>query len=1382
MEDNKLPIDELDTEETLLYKYSYAHQVPSKYINLIPPPKKLYYKDEKIPNIKDILNSYNYENIIINILNDINILTDINNITLNEIHDKYNHYISFNDIINIFYLSTKKGLSVNKEAYTIISDSIKDKYYLLDIYNYLIELNLKSEFSTILDIYYNNLGYANISINDIIIENIIRNYYIYIGNTEKIISISDIKDDYKSWIVKYKNSLEYIYNKLDRIEIIHKTLYDSMEKHSHIVISEVKYIKITRSGTPQLILYDNTTRDVDITDGIDIFNISTTSYNVPYIQYNDDTKNYYKLFKGDVADYIPDYTNIIQSSSDTKTPNTLYMTVWSELNIPKKRQNESYMNIIYNIEENNIIIKSPIIEYNKPNGTILADEIILNNIRDSVRLNIIYDGEINVSGIFNIYGMNIEYISFVYNMLINDVLSTYLYVDESNKAFSFKQRLYFHFRSIIDIDSGDIDNENNNISSAWISMKQKYTKIDEDIMDNNGILTKINSNTPYIKVNILRAASRSVVKQLQFLIPRLISYHTLVKPIIINSLNYIDTTINVDGTYNIPYISTYLDELEQKGSNNIDIIDSKLTGIDLLKLQAPDLIVNGYARKCGDSNKKPMIISAEEVQQLSEKNFIMIGNTEFRGQVLPFPPDSPKWYFICTKDGFKFPGLMVNNLPNSNIYPFIPCCYTKDKMSENVNSWYNQVYRGKQKVRVTTSVAGGHVFITGKLLERGRIGQLPIMISTLLQFDNTNNDPNIIYNRFGVLHTPNSFLHSVLEAIRDPIYLSIPDDYSRIEYVRSWRNTLVDYIRQVPSLLKQELYDFDDNEIIDQISKLDTFFDPSLYYRLIEEMLNINIYVFNTPKTSDKMKFGKIEMPRYKYFHSRPLRINRSSIIIFKHWGTDPDKLTYPQCEYIIKNNKISQQYISLFNINMTNLLHDAMMKTNESITWSIDPRNHRPTARSNIFSSFNILEILQSYINNIYGQYIDSYGKSRGYVLKLNDEYVSIYTPPSQPEKYIQITQSIPEENTSSLITVLSIFNINPNMITIEDNYITGLWFPILDIENGIYCTIKKIDLSTFDENISEEFKYIKSLSIGPKYNLFVDGRNEVKRIKLLQRNLKIILQLVKWLYILSKFPIDAFINKYITVSRESYIGIDSSKIYNFNNIYRVLPNYIDIDHALNYLISMNTNLIQNGKITGYSQKFTDGIIYFIKEYDKTTKGLIRIPLQELNDIYVDEYDFKYQDNTAIFLNESDMKIWIYSSVYTNIDVTHIKHTLNIKYNLFRKPYMYKDKNENIYMIQNVLDGSFDRAINIAHEWHINMLNPGYTSDLYNEIDESNNKIYPAFIIYGISTDGLKIQILDKSNGNLNHIKILNYNPNILIDENLDNNISQFAAILPML
>jgi hypothetical protein len=141
---------------------------------------------------------------------------------------------------------------------------------------------------------------------------------------------------------------------------------------------------------------------------------------------------------------------------------------------------------------------------------------------------------------------------------------------------------------------------------------------------------------------------------------------------------------------------------------------------------------------------------------------------------------------------------------------------------------------------------------------------------------------------------------------------------------------------------------------------------------------------------------------------------------------------------------------------------------------------------------------------------------------------------------------------------------------------------------------------------------------------------------------------------------------------------------------------------------------------------------------------------------------DFKSQPNVILFINDRDFRFWLITKS-TRLNLSVIRSTINLSYVLSTEPYLYKAPNNTIYLIQNVITGDRNKAIDIAEEWRVNKRNRGYYI-------VASSGIERPYRLYGISlADTISLQE-DHTNGSPDYVEILTYN---------DNN--QFAAMLRM-
>ena len=208
-------------------------------------------------------------------------------------------------------------------------------------------------------------------------------------------------------------------------------------------------------------------------------------------------------------------------------------------------------------------------------------------------------------------------------------------------------------------------------------------------------------------------------------------------------------------------------------------------------------------------------------------------------------------------------------------------------MSSWTNSHY-QDYINNRPVRREVGAKAVNSIKSNKIVNPGRTGALPISIRNIVKKYHDESD----MKKFGVIESPNSLLHCLCVAKDIEGYTKLTTDKAKEKFVVNMRLALIDQI--YPSLLKQELYDCTEQEIINLLADTSRFFDPSLFYRALEEVYDLNIYSFSPFMTTDGVELGAIDVPRFKVFHSRPIRLDRNTMIVFKTSPNDFDALKYP--------------------------------------------------------------------------------------------------------------------------------------------------------------------------------------------------------------------------------------------------------------------------------------------------------------------------------------------------------------------------------------------------------------------------------------------------------------------------------------------------------
>jgi len=1153
------------------------------------------------------------------------------------------------------------------------------------------------------------------------------------------------------WLENLRNQMVNDLNDLLALEAIHETL----GRYNEVAYSPITVDRVTIKASPVL---RSTRQPPAFDDALIMFDEATPSYNVPYIRYNstgEKRQELFKIYQGRTDEEIPNYGIIVPASSQTNKDNSFYMTVWSGKGTVTKATKESFMNGFYNLSTNILTIKTPTEDdVNK--------ETVITKITESMPIVIENVTETAITGNFYLFGLDINDIYLV-DMIINEpLMSSYLFVKETSTSYAEKTQLKVYYKSFTGFEEEDeilTEGYIRTPASVTVSLTQHYAQGGKVVViDSNGQFDASASDScfrsdvfegapnkkrlapgcPYVEAKITNAESLEVANRFVKIFSRLMQFYKARKP-------------QVEKLF-----LSYIPEISSPDSNDIKSVKIKSkkaktkrgTGdskIERLKEVAPDIFVNGYARKC-QCVFQPIAIPQDEVQAWENKTFLYKEVIKKR-QVMAFPPDNPRFHFVCPNDSAPFPGVKHNkDLVNKDTYPCLPCCFKDDQIDPGVTSNYNECFRG-QKTRKEEKVDVAketHKIKTDKIAGPGRIGFVPKSISELIS---KYSGAAVDIVRMGVPNSVNSLLHCVSMGLQDPNYLALQTNELREQYVTRIRNIIAQQI--VPNIMKQEMYDFTDEEISERFSDLTEFLDPNLFYRAIENSYNINLYVFSPPSKDDPSSLGNFELPRFKLFHSRSPRPEKRAILVFRTWGAESDSLEYPQCELIVDYDETNSKIVYNFGPDMNSLMQRALTTLNRTITWDItETDDNRKTiiARNNIYSLENYYYLLNKLPTH---QIIDGYGKTRAFIFPAGDENVTIIIPSTQPE-------NLPSGNITRVMhtTPVSIFG-EPTAITKYNNMTDGLWYKALDLDYGIYIPI--IPTSEYG-----------NLKVGPSNPLVVEESEVVSRVRNLKRDLDTILQLIIWLYLLSGLDVPTFVNTYMSIEKNPIE--DSSNVYDLSKIGVKLPVVNTVEEGINALRILSPSLFHpqyQNRLYMYSQKFFEGVVYYLRMYDHERKPRNPVIPTVIRRGDIRPEDFTTQRRVAVFTDEGDMRTWFNTLDKLSFKNIIIEDTLNISNALRTEPYLYSAPTGNIYLIQNVMGGDKSRAINVTYNWYLYKLNLGHKSP---EFDTDKLGQFPVHVIYGISPAMAPTVIENHAGESTQYLQILSYGS------------MQHAAMLPLL
>lgn len=1185
-----------------------------------------------------------------------------------------------------------------------------------------------------------------------------------------------------------------------------------IRKSEHITY---KGYKLTEGIEPEEISMSETgsvdfppSTPITIDDGFLLFNNAYLSEDVPFVQYNTFEKgvmkSYYKIFRGETIDKEPNYKNIIIPTEEITNPNTIYLKVWfhhpSETNHYPMHlaAASSFITIEYNLERNRLSFEIP--HTKDLEGEVesdIIDEYGVESISEGIIMKAIYSAlnilelkdreEERIKADILIYGPELDWATFSYAVSLHPILRRFLYIEESTHPQSLKNQLSVRYDPYPTNEPEIPENlkQTKFISKHGLSatIKQHHTVPGAMYSFYNPKEAKIvemgfENPTPYISLSISRTANIKAIEEFLNMFIYLLPIYIEIKPNIIE--NYF----------------RYLTREEKSLLFEEEEVEEELETGGLINLKAilPELTKGGFAR-ASQGTHKPKAIRKEDIPNWVKETF-KYHNMDYHKQVLPFPKpastpklgsvilvgyideqlqylvQSPKgeteWklqsavegrflepeaWVICPTDEDPFIGVKENKVPTTKErYPYIPHCYNSpqtDPYRKGAVTGYQEYYLGVKEGKPRGKAE--NILITDKVLKPGGKGKLnPILVEKILN-QYPKKSPNANFYRYGVPQTPNSLLHAVLEALGDPEYLNLENDKLKEQYVKQVRKYLASQI--YPGLLKQELYDRPLEEIFRMLCDVDTFFDPSIFYRALEIVFNINIYTYSYILQGDGSGQPELVIPRHKIFHTQPYR-PRPTILILKNWGGATDMLEYPQSELIIEEIKGSKS-VMVFGEEMGRINYNVLRETATTITWKFS-KDGQFEAHSNIYS-----EDGDQYSNPDYSdlidhqglyQMLDDYGKMRGLIFSSQEENVTMFFNPSQPvnlplhpgERLASCDDVTQEYNEDGPIarcladTAISIFGSPFSITKNQEELVDGMWF---GKETQVYVPIIPI------------LKY-EDLPVGEPNPFETNTDTSVLRLEKMKRDLDMIQQIIWWLYLIPQKEVEGkvspnprffeFAEKYFTWD-ESEENIDSALYYNLSGIERNFPNVKSVEEAISILSIEEGSILEeeerdsspffhplfkDGKIHYYNHNFYIKMTEWLRRKVEISVGFeVNLP-KVIQNYYATAKDFHPQLYVSVFVGKTELKKWL-ESILSGNKIHEIHNKITPSLTLSLEPFIFQDITDGkIYLIQNVVGGSKNRALNVAWTWHTQKLNLSGKAP-------PTTENYP-HLIYGDSISGL--------------------------------------------
>jgi len=336
----------------------------------------------------------------------------------------------------------------------------------------------------------------------------------------------------------------------------------------------------------------------------------------------------------------------------------------------------------------------------------------------------------------------------------------------------------------------------------------------------------------------------------------------------------------------IDYYCHYIDNISEIVTPILkkDKIQTELS----LKEIAPDLFLPGYVRSC---SYPPVIIQDNQIEEHVRKGF----------QVMTFPKESSglvQHNYVCTKDKKKiYPGLRLNEMDNSELYPAVPCCYQDDQTTET-----NIRYKYEHDLPLVDEGAISTTFIsTRKCLKLGQEGILPPVVKNFL----TTTDDDCLLNKS--------------QFIRIAVPKGNWSVFDALKIATKKEITVEQFINRCTELVEMNLCSQSELTVQEALHILQSrhYMEIRDWYPILETIFEVKITIFAT--TKDNLD-GELSCPNYKRFYIiNPLaeRSYTHTVLLLNTIGGEFDRLQYPHNEVIVKRETIDKkkEYMSMFSL-----------------------------------------------------------------------------------------------------------------------------------------------------------------------------------------------------------------------------------------------------------------------------------------------------------------------------------------------------------------------------------------------------------------------------------------------------------------------------------
>lgn len=358
--------------------------------------------------------------------------------------------------------------------------------------------------------------------------------------------------------------------------------------------------------------------------------------------------------------------------------------------------------------------------------------------------------------------------------------------------------------------------------------------------------------------------------------------------------------------------------------------------------------------------KYPILCTASKQPRVATAQEIADNDRAQSDNFLEYPFGSGKFYVCDT----GFPGIKINTIDNDKIHKYVPCCYPKSQRDRVAKFQAEDAGIAPKKV-----VTKEYIFEVDKHLDAGRQGKLSEVLIQVLQYHHLDSD---IYIRYGVTKSPQSIIDAMAMIKNYSDWIADPDKA---------KNEIVRDLLRNPDLLNAGLQSYTRKYMERALNKNETLtaanFHPIMEYYFKAVVIVIQGNDFARPTS---------------YFGFIPnIRKRKNLIILYTHKDSDQVEVigTYDKNFMISKQKSIVE-----------------FLKTKRQIYGFFSGTGYVMPRLAPISKLAN-------------AQYVDSFGKCRGYLIGSQ----SVYTVPSAPSNKPIVT----DPKMSNTRKILDKLNLTP-------------------------------------------------------------------------------------------------------------------------------------------------------------------------------------------------------------------------------------------------------------------------------------------------------------------------------------------------------------------